>query len=171
MAPLPETAQRTGIPAACGQSPSLHQPISCGGQTVVGTGKFLRLKRRNFGDNVVNERLQRRRRAPASDIVHPARQGVTTAGLAATFGNREAGGFRRQRRERETRGFISITSDGVFRVPANWTLEPPVSTPISHPVPPAGVTHDLVFFIGWRVCAGATVIGPQYGCPLRPSFR
>ncbi len=32
--------------------------------------------------------------------------------------------------ERETRGFISITTiSSVARLTANWTLEPPVSTP------------------------------------------
>ena len=53
--------------------------------------------------------------------------------------------------ERETRGFISMTtirpSSGLI---ANWMFEPPVSTPTRRMMRRADVAHPLVFLVGQR---------------------
>ena len=54
--------------------------------------------------------------------------------------------------ERETRGFISMTIiRPSFGLTANWTFEPPVSTPISRMIAIDGVAHPLVFLVGQRL--------------------
>ncbi len=72
--------------------------------------------------------------------------------------------------ERETRGFISMTimrpSAGLT---ANWTLEPPVSTPISRRM------RIEALRITWNslsvsVCAGATVIESPVWMPIGSRF-
>ncbi len=53
--------------------------------------------------------------------------------------------------ERDTRGFISITSISPFTgLTANWMLQPPASTPISRMIATGRIAHRLVFAIGQR---------------------
>src|SRR5699024_4879870 len=68
------------------------------GQTVVSTGEFLEVEARNFSHHVVDGRLEGGRSTPASDVVHQFIEGVTNRQFRRHFGNRETGGFRRQRR-------------------------------------------------------------------------
>ena len=72
--------------------------------------------------------------------------------------------------ERETRGFISMTIiRPVSGWMANWTLEPPVSTPISRN------TAIEALRISWyslsvSVCAGATVMESPVCTPIGSRF-
>src|SRR3569832_2419598 len=72
--------------------------------------------------------------------------------------------------ERDTRGFISITtmrpSSGLIE---NWTLEPPVSTPISRST--ARLALRMIWYsLSVRVCAGATVIESPVWTPIGSKF-
>ena len=72
--------------------------------------------------------------------------------------------------ERETRGFISITTmRPVFGSTANWMFEPPVSTPTSRMIARAALR------ISWysrsvRVWAGATVTESPVWMPMGSKF-
>ena len=72
--------------------------------------------------------------------------------------------------ERETRGFISMTTiRPSFGLTANCTFEPPVSTPISRRI------AIEAFRISWyslsdSVCAGATVIESPVWIPIGSRF-
>ena len=72
--------------------------------------------------------------------------------------------------ERETRGFISITTwRPVTGSRANWTFEPPVSTPTRR------MTANASLRMRWystsvSVCAGATVIESPVCTPIGSTF-
>ncbi len=126
-----------------------------GGQTVVRTREFLEVKARNFGHNIVNRRLKRRRSAAAGNVVHQLIEGVTYRQFGGHFGNRETGSFRGQRRGA---GYARVHLDNnqttVFRVhcelDVGTTSFDADFTQYRH----RGVTHDLILFIGqglgWR---------------------
>ena len=81
-----------------------------------------------------------------------------TANLAATFAIGKPVALEANAEERETRGFISITtirpSTGLME---NCTLEPPVSTPISRKT--AKLALRMIWYsLSLRVWAGATVM-------------
>ena len=102
------------------------------GQQRLGALELLEGEARDLGDDIIDRRLEARRGRAAGDVVRDLVERVADRQLGRDLGDREAGRLRRQRRERDTRGFISITtSRPVFGLTANWTLEPPVSTPIS----------------------------------------
>jgi hypothetical protein len=72
--------------------------------------------------------------------------------------------------ERDTRGFISITtrrpSSGLT---ANWTFEPPVSTPISRSTA-IEASRMIWYSLSVSVCAGATVIESPVCTPIGSTF-
>ncbi|MNZ94306.1 hypothetical protein D3C78_1134100 [compost metagenome] len=72
--------------------------------------------------------------------------------------------------ERDTRGFISITtmrpSAGLM---PNCTLEPPVSTPISRSTAREAL-RMIWYSLSVRVCAGATVIESPVCTPIGSKF-
>ena len=72
--------------------------------------------------------------------------------------------------ERETRGFISITiirpSSGLT---ANWTFEPPVSTPISRSTA-IEASRMIWYSLSVSVSAGATVIESPVWTPIGSMF-
>ncbi len=132
------------------------------GQTVVRTGKFLEVEARDFGHNVVDRRLKRCRGTATGDVVHQLIKGITHGQFRCHFSNREAGGFRCQRRRA---GYARVHLDNnqatvlwVYRelnvraagFDANLTQ-------YRH----RGVTHDLILFIGQRLggCHGDGVTG------------
>ena len=120
-----------------------------GGQTVVRTSKFLEVEARNFGHNVVDRRFERGRSTPAGDVVHQLVEGVTHRQFRRHFSNREAGGFRCQRRGAgHARVHLNNNQTTVLRV--NRELHVRAAgfdanlTQYRH----RGVTHDLVLFVG-----------------------
>ena len=92
------------------------------------------------------------------------------ASLAAIFAIGKPVALDASAEERETRGFISITTSLPSRgFTANWMFEPPVSTPISRMIATAASR------ISWysrsvRVCAGATVIESPVCTPIGSKF-
>ena len=72
--------------------------------------------------------------------------------------------------ERDTRGFISITiMRPVSGFTANWTLEPPVSTPIARSTA-IEASRIAWYSLSVRVCAGATVIESPVCTPIGSRF-
>ena len=71
---------------------------------------------------------------------------------------------------RDTRGFISMmTRRPVFGSTANWTLEPPVSTPISRMIATAA-SRMIWYSRSVSVCAGATVMLSPVCTPIGSRF-
>ena len=103
-----------------------------GGEQGLGLGEFLEGEARDLGDDVVDRRLEGGR-SGAGDVVLGSRPACSRprAWLRPwRSGNPVA--FDARAELRDTRGFISITTiRPVAGSSANWTLEPPVSTPIS----------------------------------------
>ena len=93
-----------------------------------------------------------------------------TASNAAIFAMGNPVAFDARALERDTRGFISInTCRPVAGSTANWTLEPPVSTPITRS------TWSAASRICWysrsvSVCCGATVIESPVCTPIGSTF-
>ena len=78
--------------------------------------------------------------------------------------------FEARAEERETRGFISMTTIRPFSgLIANWTLEPPVSTPISrkHAIAAARIRW---YSLSVSVRAGATVMLSPVCTPIGSTF-
>ena len=72
--------------------------------------------------------------------------------------------------ERETRGFISMTTcSPVCGSTANWMLEPPVSTPISR-MTAIAASRIRWYSLSVRVSAGATVIESPVWMPIGSKF-
>ena len=72
--------------------------------------------------------------------------------------------------ERDTRGFISMmTMRPSSGLTANWTLEPPVSTPISrrHAIE---ASRMIWYSLSVSVCAGATVMESPVCTPMGSRF-
>ncbi len=71
---------------------------------------------------------------------------------------------------RDTRGFISITtSSPLSRLSANWTLEPPVSTPTAL-ITSAAASRSTWYSRSVSVCAGATVTESPVWTPIGSMF-
>ena len=72
--------------------------------------------------------------------------------------------------ERDTRGFISMTTmRPSFGLMPNWTFEPPVSTPISRRMAIAA-SRISWYSLSVRVCAGATVMESPVWMPIGSKF-
>ena len=72
--------------------------------------------------------------------------------------------------ERETRGFISITTiSSVAGLTANWTLEPPVSTPTAR-ITAIAWSRSFWYWRSVSVCCGATVTESPVCTPIGSTF-
>ena len=72
--------------------------------------------------------------------------------------------------ERETRGFISITTiSSVAGLTANWTLEPPVSTPTAR-ITAIAWSRSFWYWRSVSVCCGATVTESPVWTPIGSTF-
>ena len=70
----------------------------------------------------------------------------------------------------DTRGFISTTINAPsLGLTANWTLDPPVSTPISRMIRRAA-SRITWYSLSVSVCAGATVIESPVWTPIASKF-
>jgi hypothetical protein len=89
---------------------------------------------------------------------------------AATLAIGKPVAFEARAEERDTRGFISMTTmrpSAGFR--ANWTFEPPVSTPISRSTAIEAARIHW-YSLSVRVRAGATVIESPVWTPIGSMF-
>ena len=93
-----------------------------------------------------------------------------TASLAAIFAMGKPVAFDASAEERETLGFISITTIRPFSgFRANCMLLPPVSTPISL-ITEIAASLILWYSLSVRVCAGATVMLSPVCTPMGSKF-
>src|SRR5690554_6817163 len=92
------------------------------------------------------------------------------ASLAATLAIGKPVALDASADERDTRGFISITTiRPVFGQIPNCTLEPPVSTPISRSTAKDALRINW-YSLSVNVCAGATVIESPVCTPIGSKF-
>ena len=78
--------------------------------------------------------------------------------------------FEASAEERDTRGFISMTSTRPSSgLTANWTFEPPVSTPILRSTA-IEASRSRWYSRSVSVCAGATVIESPVCTPIGSTF-
>ncbi len=93
-----------------------------------------------------------------------------TASLAAIRAIGKPVAFDARADERDTRGFISMTTiRPVTGSTANWMFEPPVSTPISR-MQAIAASRMRWYSRSVRVCAGATVIESPVCTPIGSKF-
>ena len=121
-------------------------------QARIGGREFLESKTRHFGDDVVNRRLERRRRLAASNFVGQFVKRVTNGQLGCHLGDREAGGLRRQcRRARDARVHLDDDHAAVGRADRELHVR---TAGIDADLAQDGdrrVAHDLVFLVGQRL--------------------
>ena len=135
----------------------------------VGAGKFLELPLGNLDDHVVERRLEAGRRL-ARDVVGDLVERIADRQLAAIFAIGKPVAFDASAEERETRGFISITTmRPFFGLMANWMFDPPVSTPISR-MTVIAASRMIWYSRSVSVCAGATVIESPVCTPMGSKF-
>ncbi len=92
------------------------------------------------------------------------------ASLAATLAIGKPVAFDASADERDTRGFISMTTmRPSFGLIANCTFEPPVSTPISRRIAIDALRISW-YSLSVSVCAGATVIESPVWMPIGSRF-
>jgi len=123
--------------------------LHLGGQTVVRADEFFKVEAWDFGHDVVDGRLKRRRGAAAGDIVHQLIKGVTNRQLRRHFSDREAGGFRGQRRGAgDARVHFDNDQATIFRVHRELNVGAAGLYADFTQYRHRGVTHDLVLFVG-----------------------
>ena len=108
----------------------LAHRLHVGREAGVGARELLEREPRPLDDDVVDRRLEARRRR-ARDVVGDLLERVADREPGGDLGDREARSpSTPAREERDTRGFISMTTiSSVAGLTANCTFEPPVSTP------------------------------------------
>ena len=122
-----------------------------GGEHGSGAGEFLEGKARNFGDDVVDGRLERGRRRAAGDVVGDFVERVADRQLRRDLGDREAGRLRRQRRgARHARVHLDDHQPAVGRVDRELHVGAAGLHPDLAQHRDRGVAHDLVFLVGER---------------------
>ncbi len=120
---------------ACDQSPSLRQPISSEWSDGRSTSEFFEVEARNFGDHVVDDGSKEAGvRPPVMSFISSSRCNPPPVSPPLwQSGNQWLSTQRR--RTRHARVHFDNNQATVFGFTANWTLEPPVSTPISRSPP------------------------------------
>ena len=124
------------------------------------SGNFSNVQPRDLDDAVVDGRLEAARShrplvavALARDEVGQLVQRVPHRELRGDLGDGVARRLARQPwRERETRGFISMTTiSPLSGLTPNWMFDPPVSTPTGADDRDGRVAHPLVLLVGQRL--------------------
>src|SRR6266508_3738987 len=93
-----------------------------------------------------------------------------TASFAAIFAMGKPVALEASAEERDTRGFISMTTRRpVAGSTANWMFEPPVSTPISR-MTAIAASRMSWYSLSVSVCAGATVMESPVWTPMGSTF-
>ena len=117
----------------------------------VGAGEFLEGEARNFGDDVVDGRLERGRRRAAGDVVGDLVERVADRELGRDLGDRKAGRLRGQRRgARHARIHLDDDQPAVGRIDRELHVRAAGLDPDLAQHRDRGVAHDLVFLVGQR---------------------
>src|SRR5262249_23198781 len=123
-------------------------------ERVFGAGEFLEGPFRNLDHDVINRRLERSGRL-LGDVVIDLVQRVADGQFRRDFGDRESGGFRRQRgRPRDARVHLDHAHLAVTRVDRELNVRPPGLDADFTDDLDRGVAHQLVFAVGQRLRRG-----------------
>ena len=121
------------------------------GQHRLGAGKFLEGKARNFGDDVIDGRLERCRRGAAGDVVGDFVERVADRELGRDFGDRKAGRLRGQRRRaRHARIHFDDDQPAIGRIDRELHIGAAGLDADLAQHRDRGVAHDLIFLVGQR---------------------
>ena len=121
-------------------------------QPVVGLLEFLEREARHLGDDVVDRRLERRRRLAAGDVVLQLVERVADGELGRDLGDREAGRLRRQRRAaRHARIHLDDDHAAVVRIDRELHVRAAGVDADLAQHRDRRVAHDLVFLVGQRL--------------------
>ncbi len=120
-------------------------------QGVGGAGKFFERKAWNLGDDVVDGRLERRRRRAAGNVVGDFIERVADRELGRDLGDRESGRLRGQRRgARHPRVHLDHDHAPVGGIDAELHIGAAGLDADFAQHRQRGVAHDLVFLVGQR---------------------
>ncbi len=112
-------------------------------------GEFLEGKARDFRDDIVDGRLERRRRGAAGDVVGDLVERVADRELGRDLGDRKAGRLGGQRRgARHPRVHLDHDHAAVGRIDAELHVGAAGLDPDLAQHRQRGVAHDLVFLVG-----------------------
>src|SRR5471030_2594964 len=121
-------------------------------QVVVGGREFLEREARDLGDDVIDRWLERGRGRAAGDLVAQFIEREADGQLGRHFGDREAGGLRRQRRRaRHARVHFNDDHAAVGRVDRELHVRAAGVDADLAQHRQRGVAHDLVFLVGQRL--------------------
>ncbi len=121
------------------------------GQHRLGAGKFLEGKARNFGDDVIDRRLERGGRGAAGDVVGDLVERVADREFGRDLGDRETGRLRRQRRRaRHARIHLDDDQAAVRRIDGELHVGAAGLDADLAQHRDRGVAHDLIFLVGQR---------------------
>ena len=121
------------------------------GEHRLGAGKFLERKARDFGDDVIDGRLERSRRRAAGDVVVDLIERVADGELGRDLGDRKAGRFRSERgRARHPRIHLDDDEAAVLRIDRELHIGAAGLDADLAQHRDRGVAHDLVFLVGER---------------------
>ena len=126
-----------------------------GGERLFSAREFFKGEARNFGDDIINGRLERGRRCAACNIVVDLVERVADRELGRDTRNREAGCFGRQSRgARHARVHLDHDHAAGCRINRELHVRATRFNANLAQYGQRGVAHDLVFFIGERQCRG-----------------
>ncbi len=122
-----------------------------GGEHRLGAGKFLEGKARDFGDDVIDRRLERSRRRAAGNVVLDLVERVADGELGGDLGDRKAGRLRGERRgARHPRIHLDDDEAAVFRIDRELHVGAAGLDADLAQHRDRGVAHDLIFLVGER---------------------
>ena len=122
-----------------------------GGQRRIGAGKLLEGKARDFGDDIVDRRLERGRRRAARDVVLQLVQRVADRQPGRDLGDRKAGRLGSEcRGARHARVHLDDDEASVGGIDGELHVRPAGLDPDLAQHRDRGVAHHLVFLVGER---------------------
>ena len=120
-------------------------------QRRLGAGKLLEREARDFGDDVVDRRLERRRRRAAGDVVGDLVERIADRELGRDLGDRKPGRLRGERRRaRDARVHFDHHHAPVGRIDRELHVRAAGLDPDLAQDRDRGVAHDLEFLVGQR---------------------
>ena len=120
-------------------------------QDGIGAGEFLEGEARDFGDDIIDRRLERGRRRAAGDVIGDFVEEIADRQFGRDFGDREAGRFGGQRGgARDARVHLDHDHPPVGRIDRELHVRAAGLDADLAQHRQRGVAHDLIFLVGQR---------------------